>query len=187
MWRNQSPQAGWQGRGSWGVKLWWIGKWVTRGQNMKFPSTRQRHSQVLCLREVNTHVRIKPVQEYSACHDPQTPEDASDPTSINRWQTSNEHIIHTKWSIHTRGVSHLKKEISTHVTTRIDVENMMLSERSQTQNNTEFGSTHRSLKESDPQRQGEVGGAWGWGRGWGVSVPWGQSFGGDGCKQHGYA
>ena len=63
----------------------------------------------------------------------------------------------------------------------------MLSERSQTQNNTEFGSTHRSLKESDPQRQGEDGGARGWGRGWGVSVPWGQSFGGDGCKQHGYA
>ena len=47
---------------------------------------------------------------------------------------------------------------------------MILSERSQTQKNTEFGLTHRSLKESDPQRQGEDGGARGWGRRWGVSA-----------------
>ena len=38
----------------------------------------------MCLREVNTHVRTKPVHEYSSCHDPQTPEDGSDPVSINR-------------------------------------------------------------------------------------------------------
>lgn len=100
---------------------------------------------------------------------------------------SNEHIIHTKWSVHARSVSYLKKEIWTHVTTRTDVENVILSERSQTQKNTEFGSTHRSLKESDPQRQGEDGGARGWGRQWGVSASRGQRSGAGGCKQHEHA
>ena len=88
----------------------------------------------------------------------------------------------------TQGVlKDLKKEIWTHVTTRTDAENVILSERSQTQKNTEFGLTHRSLKESDPQRQGE---RW-WGQGLGKVVGsqcfTGQSSGGGGCKRHEHA
>ena len=64
---------------------------------------------------------------------------------------------------------------------------MMLSERSQTQKNTEFGSTHRSLKESDPQ---ETGRRW-WGqelgKAMGSQCSMGTEFWWDGCKQHEYA
>ena len=93
------------------------------------------------------------------------------------------------WSIHTvEYYSALKrKEVLTSATTWMKLEDVMLSERSQTQKNTEFGSTHRSLKESDPQ---ETGRRW-WGQGLGKAIgsqcSMGTEFWWDGCKQHEYA
>ena len=53
----------------------------------------------------------------------------------------------------------------------------MLSEIIQTQKDEYCDSTHgRSLEKSDPQRQEVDGKDRGWGRGWRVSIPWGQSL-----------
>ena len=75
--------------------------------------------------------------------------------------------MNTVGSLHTRSISYLKKEIPTHVTEWMDPGDVMLSERSQTQKDTQclipltgghWGSQiHRDRK--------QMVGARGWGRG----------------------
>ena len=58
-----------------------------------------------------------------------------------------------------------------------DLEDVMLiREARHKRTNTVWFHSYEVLEESDSHREEVDGGARGWGRGWGVSASWGQSF-----------